>query len=37
MILEIGTAGPAEQQAEYPDIDMRATPRGYVHKDGTLY
>jgi uncharacterized cupin superfamily protein len=37
VILEIGTAGPAEQHAEYPDIDMRATPRGYVRKDGTLY
>lgn len=37
LILEIGTAGPAEMRAEYPDIDLRATPRGYVHKNGTPY
>jgi uncharacterized cupin superfamily protein len=37
IVLEIGTAGPDEEFTEYPDIDMRATPHGYVRKDGTPY
>jgi uncharacterized cupin superfamily protein len=37
VVLEIGTAGPGEEHTEYPDIDMRATPRGYVRKGGTPY
>ena len=36
IILEIGT-DIADDIAEYPDIDMRALPSGYVHKDGTPY
>jgi uncharacterized cupin superfamily protein len=35
LVLEIGTAGSADRHAEYPDIDLRATPAGYVHKDGS--
>ena len=35
LILEIGTRGPAEPHAEYPDIDLRVTAQGYVRKDGT--
>ena len=27
----------ADTGGEYPDIDMRFTPGGYVHKDGTPY
>ena len=27
----------ADAGGEYPDIDMRFTPAGYVHKDGTPY
>jgi uncharacterized cupin superfamily protein len=34
--LEVGTRA-AEDVVEYPDIDMRALPSGYVHKDGTPY
>lgn len=37
LILEIGTGTPADLHAEYPDIDLRATPAGYVHKDGRRY
>jgi uncharacterized cupin superfamily protein len=36
IVLEVGTDDPRDQ-AEYPDIDMRATPGGYVHRDGTPY
>lgn len=34
--LEIGTRDPADV-TEYPDIDMRASRKGYVHKDGAPY
>lgn len=37
LILEVGTTGSAEEHAEYPDIDLRVTAQGYVHKDGTPY
>jgi uncharacterized cupin superfamily protein len=37
LILEVGTRGPAEPHAEYPDIDLRATAQGYVRKGGTSY
>jgi hypothetical protein len=37
LVLEIGTTGSAEAHAEYPDIDLRVTEQGYVHKDGTPY
>ena len=30
LILEVGTRGPAEPHAEYPDIDLRVTAQGYV-------
>ncbi|MCY0987207.1 hypothetical protein OV203_08740 [Nannocystis sp. ILAH1] len=35
-MLEVGTDDPRDQ-AEYPDIDLRATPEGYVHRDGAPY
>lgn len=37
LILEIGTGSPADLHTEYPDIDMRATPAGYVRKNDTPY
>ncbi len=37
VLLEIGSNAPGLDGAEYPDIDLRATPEGYVHKDGTAY
>jgi uncharacterized cupin superfamily protein len=37
LVLEVGTPGAAGGEAEYPDIDLRATTRGFVHKDGTPY
>ena len=36
LLLEIGSSFPGDV-AEYPDIDMRAEPDRYVHKDGTPY
>jgi uncharacterized cupin superfamily protein len=36
VVLEVGTDDPRDE-AEYPDIDMRATPEGFVHRDGTPY
>jgi len=36
VVLEVGT-DHAEDICTYPDIDMIATPAGYVHKDGTPY
>ena len=35
-MLEVGTDDPRDQ-AEYSDIDLRATPEGYVHRDGAPY
>ena len=37
LILEVGTRSSGEPRAEYPDIDLRVTAKGYVHKDGTPY
>jgi len=37
LILEVSTRAPAEPHAEYPDIDLRVTSQGYVHKDDTPY
>ena len=37
VLLEIGSNAPGLDVAEYPDIDLRALPDGYVHKDGTPY
>lgn len=36
VLLEVGSCFP-DDIAEYSDIDMRALPEGYVHKDGTPY
>lgn len=36
VVLEVGSC-IADDVAEYPDIDLRALPEGYVHKDGTPY
>lgn len=36
VLLEVGSSFPHDV-AEYPDIDLRALPEGYVHKDGTPY
>jgi uncharacterized cupin superfamily protein len=36
VLLEIGT-NHDDDSAEYPDIDLRALPSGYVRKDGTPY
>ncbi len=37
VILEIGTADSAALACEYPDIDLRATSAGFLHKDGKPY
>jgi uncharacterized cupin superfamily protein len=34
--LEVGTRSE-EDVTEYPDIDMRALPSGFVHKNGAPY
>ncbi|WP_437930620.1 cupin domain-containing protein [Sorangium sp. So ce291] len=36
VVLEVGT-NPPNDVGEYPDIDLRALPDGYVRKDGTPY
>ncbi|XYI01529.1 cupin domain-containing protein [Sorangium sp. So ce1128] len=36
VVLEVGT-NPPDDVADYPDIDLRALPEGYVHRDGTPY
>lgn len=36
VVLEVGNNDP-EDETDYPDIDMRAVPSGFVHKDGTPY
>lgn len=36
-VLEIGPAVDGNDACHYPDIDLRATPAGYFHKDGTRY
>jgi len=36
-VLEIGSAESANDEATYPDVDMRASAAGYFHKDGTPY
>jgi uncharacterized cupin superfamily protein len=39
ILLEIGSRRVAEDEGEYPDIDMRflKNDHGYAHRDGTLY
>jgi uncharacterized cupin superfamily protein len=38
-VLEIGSRKVAEDEGDYPDIDLRFQKNraGYVHKDGTPY
>ena len=36
VVLEIGTSTD-DDVVEYPDIDLRSEPAGYVHKNGTSY
>jgi len=37
LILESARGGQGNPHAEYPDIDLRVTEQGYVHKDGRPY
>jgi uncharacterized cupin superfamily protein len=39
VVLEVGSRKDAEDEGDYPDIDMRFLKggAGYAHKDGTLY
>jgi uncharacterized cupin superfamily protein len=39
ILLEVGSRRVAEDEGEYPDIDMRflKNDEGYAHRDGTLY
>jgi len=39
VLLEVGTRRVAEDEGEYPDIDMRflKDDGGYAHRDGTPY
>ena len=39
VLLEVGSRRVAEDEGEYPDIDMRflKNDEGYAHRDGTLY
>jgi uncharacterized cupin superfamily protein len=36
-VLEIGSADMRNDEANYPDVDLRATASGYFRKDGTPY
>ena len=36
-VLEIGSAESANDEATYPDVDLRASASGYFHKDGKPY
>jgi uncharacterized cupin superfamily protein len=36
-VLEIGSADIRDDEAYYPDVDLRASVSGYFHKDGTPY
>src|ERR1700733_2283795 len=36
-ILEIGSRRPDTDLVDYPDIDLRSTPSGYTHNDGSPY
>jgi uncharacterized cupin superfamily protein len=37
VVLEVGSRFPDGDTAEYPDIDLRVLPEGFVRKDGTPY
>jgi uncharacterized cupin superfamily protein len=36
-VLEIGSSDMRNDEANYPDVDLRATASGYFRKDGTPY
>ena len=36
VLLEIGSRS-TDDVTEYPEVDLRALPSGYVHRDGTPY
>ena len=36
VLLEVGHTDPTDE-ADYPDIDLHASPDGYTHKDGAPY
>ena len=36
-VLEIGSADMRGDEANYPDVDLRASASGYFHRDGTPY
>jgi uncharacterized cupin superfamily protein len=37
VLLEVGSRKEAEDAGDYPDIDMRFSPDGYMHKDGSPF
>lgn len=37
LLLEVGTRCPAEDDVDYPDIDLRWGTQGQLHKDGSKY
>lgn len=37
LVLEVGSRRTATDVANYPDIDLRWTPAGYIRKNGTAY
>jgi uncharacterized cupin superfamily protein len=37
IVLEVGTSTTGVDVCEYPDVDLRALPTGFVRKDGTPY
>lgn len=37
IVLEVGTSNESVDVTTYPDIDLRAQPDGFVHRDGTPY
>ena len=37
VMLAVSAGNTAADHGEYPDIDMKFTPEGYAHKDGTPY
>lgn len=37
LVLEVGSRRPDTDICDYPDIDMRWSPNGITHKDGTSY
>ena len=37
IILEVGSRRPDTDFVDYPDIDLRSTPNGFTHKDGSSY